>query len=376
MKTRERPSWRLAAVVAAIVVTALTFRAAPLSAQNQSDEAARVRELAERALLPQSYPSSGYGYGPTVPQEEPSVELLVGRLPTDPALDLPIPAGGRLIGTVVRRGGSYGYSGIGGTEIVIDAPGAVAEVAGFYERALQERGWSSGNVRMGGGGGGFRQPMTTQQTYLCRDEDNASLTLRVEPRSGRPNLSDVRITIGGSAPPCYIPAPPDIASIGRPYPSSPYGSSPYGSLPTLYPPEGVQLIPGVSMGGSSGGISAEARAITSMSAAELESGFGRQLGSAGWSRVGGGVAGPIAWSAWSISDQPEYQGLLMVREGLGENQRLLTLRMDAESIDLTSPQYSSGYSGYGVASPVYVGPSRPAGPASGPGGFANGDGDE
>ncbi len=350
----------------AVALAVTSLGPAARGAQAQQDDASQVRELAERLLLPQSYAGISTPFGSEL--EAPSAELLVGRLPTDLALDVPVLPGGRLVGSVVRHGGTYSYAG-GGTEVVIDAPGAVEDVARAYEQALQQRGWSAANYRMGGGG--FQQPAAGRSVYLCRDSDSASLTLRVEAQAGRPGMADVRLALGSSnSPPCFTPSPAE--TIGPSY-GPVTMRSPYASLPALYPPEGVRLIASTSMGGSSGGVSSEARAITAMSPIDLERAFSQQLTAGGWSRLDGGTAGSLAWSAWAVPDEPDYRGFLMVRGGLADGQHVLTLRIDQAEIDPENPYGRAGiYYGYGSSAPVYFStPSTlpmPASPDSPPAG--------
>ncbi len=335
-------------VIVAILLIGLT-NAQSTYAQNQG-EAAQIRELAERLLLP-SYGYSGrYPMGSPggAPVEEPSVELLVGRLPNDPGLDVPVPPGGRLLGSAVRSGSMYPASNI---EVVIEAPGAPGSVAAYYDRSLPDFGWSSGSFGMGSTGG-FQQVAAQRSSYFCRDEDNATLTVQIQPRAKQPDMADVRMTLSGSSPPCLVPTPPSAPS------DLPYGgrfSSPYQSLPTLYPPDGVTIRQSGGYGGSSGSFSMEARAWTAMSAADLEAFFARQVAESGWTRLSGSADGLVAWSAWSVPDAEGAQGFLSIRELPGTDQRILSIRTDSEADDQGGSFYS-GYSYGPYGSPYVISP--------------------
>ena len=89
----------------------------PARAQDPSQVAddGALRELAERLLAPVGQPGGG----------TPAVELLPGVLPSDPALDLPSPPAGRLLGSAVLRLGGRPAA----VDVVADVPGAAADVA-------------------------------------------------------------------------------------------------------------------------------------------------------------------------------------------------------------------------------------------------------
>ena len=82
------------------------------AANQPGDEPIAIRELAERLLTPQQFGGiSPIGSGAPVALEEPSAELLVGRIAPELGLEVTLPAGSRLIGSVVRRGG-ISFAGI------------------------------------------------------------------------------------------------------------------------------------------------------------------------------------------------------------------------------------------------------------------------
>lgn len=238
-------------------------------------------------------------------------------------------------------------------QIVIDAPGTRADTASFFERALVERGWTSRSYSMGSTGGFQQPPPLASTSYFCRGDD-ATLSIQAQPRAGRQGAPDVRVSFMAGVPPCLTPSPPSIAV--SPYDRSP-GTGLYQNLPTLYPPEGVTIRQSGSYGGSTGSYGMEARATTSMGAAELETFFSRQLAEKGWTRENGSASGPIAWSVWVLQDLERVQGFLSVRELPGADQRILSIRIDLETDDQRVG--SGGYYGY----PYYT-PPVPASPRS------------
>src|SRR5581483_5152650 len=215
-------------------------------AQSQSSgETAQLRELAERLL------ESPYGYVTPSPfssvttTQPPSLELLVGQLPADPALDIPVPAGGRLVGSAVRHGPGLQGPGAGAAvQVVIDAPGSPTEVAAFYAQALADRGWTTGSSYGGSHMGGFQQPPVTSSAYFCRDDGQGAFYIQAQPRAGRQGLTDVRVSFMENTPACSTPSV-------SPY-SEPPSMSPYQSLPALYPPDGVTIRQNGGYGGGNG----------------------------------------------------------------------------------------------------------------------------
>jgi hypothetical protein len=325
---------------------------APSLAQPQPDNAAQLRELAERALeSPYGYPMSSM---PPGSQEEPRVELLVSQLPTDPPLDVPVPPGGRLLGSIVRHGyGPYSMGSGGMAQVIVDAPGSPQEAIAFYERALAERGWSSGSSRMGSSAG-FQQTLGPATAYFCRDDD-ATLSIQAQPRTGRAVMTGVQASFMGSSPPCLNPGSPSGATS---YYDRSGMTTLYQSLPTLYPPEGVTIRQTGGYGGSMGSYGMEARATTNRGAADLEAFFSQQLVEKGWRRQSGQASGPITWSAWAVPELEGYHGFLSVRELPGTDQRILGIRIDSEADESSGSGGSYGY-------PYYTGP-MPASPASPP----------
>src|SRR5687768_10921694 len=95
----------------------------PASAQTPpAGDAAAVRELAERLLSPP------YHRGPD--GASPTIELLPGSLPSPMPADIPLPEGGRLVGSAVRGIGEVRQ----GIEVVADVGQTAARVAEHYRQ--------------------------------------------------------------------------------------------------------------------------------------------------------------------------------------------------------------------------------------------------
>ena len=296
----------------------------PAAAQAPPADASLLRELAER-LIAAPYPS--------MPSQVPlpTVQLLPGQIPSDLPLNLPLPPDARLIGTVVRTlpGGPTSEASMAmgpvapGATVVLDAPGSREALLTLYEGALAQQGWrvaQGGSPFPGGfqtafgGGGGL--------TY-CQSESGPWLSVNVYPRASGPN--DVRLTVGTNAGACSIPMPP-----------VPRAAIPRAAelLPRLVPPSGVVMQPVGGGGGGSHRWSSEAAAETSRPATELEAHFAQQMTAAGWVRQTGGIAGWMAWSAWAMLQEGDWQALLLVAEWPSPSRRWLSVRVESPSASL------------------------------------------
>ena len=88
-----------------------------------AEQANQLRELAEQLLAPQ-YAGPG--------DQLPTIRLLVGELPPDMPLALPMPPGGRLIGSAVQVTSGRTDN----MNVVLEARGTSGDVLSFYEQAL------------------------------------------------------------------------------------------------------------------------------------------------------------------------------------------------------------------------------------------------
>lgn len=301
-------------------------QAQPTPTVASAPDSASVQELAERLLAP-PYP------GPD--GQLPTIQLLPGRLPDSLPLQVPIPDGGRLVGSVVRGGQPKG----GGTEMVLDAPGGAAETLRFYQQALGGQGWTQAPFGPGEPRG-FQPTVASTGAAFCQGAQGPWLSLNVVSRPNAP--SDVRLRLDAMNPgPCAQPP-------GPPEKRLPPGMD---RLPALYAPEGVAL----QMAGSGGGpgrFSSEATAETSLGVAALEAHFAQQLQAAGWTRREGAAQGPLAWSVWTVPGEGDWQGFLYALAGPGADRRAL-------HVEVASATAQPGPYGYPVPAMPAMAPPPP-----------------
>jgi hypothetical protein len=281
--------------------------ASPGASSSQSGDPAQ--ELASRLLTP-SYMPDGATY---------EVRLFPTQLPPDPRIDLPQPAGARLVGSALRlRNGSAAS-----LDAVLDVPAGTNDVAGFYDRELTKLGWSLAPNRGPANQGGFVQAVAgTYRTY-CKGEQPPWFSVNIFTPSAAPidvrahvEFTNPNLSSGGSfSGPCS--AQPQGIQMGGP-----------SRLPTLRAPDGVVLRGGMSGQSGNDRQTSEAVATSKLAASDLESAFGQQLVAGGWTRIAHGADGPIAWSTWKVAGDGDWRGLLLVQETTSDR-RSLMLRAEA-----------------------------------------------
>ncbi len=265
--------------------------------------------------------------GPDGSFQAQGARLVPGALPSDIALDVPVPAGVRLVGSVVRSRGGKPAS----VDVVLDVPGSPSDAQTLYEKEFAARGWTVPQNR-GYTPGGFAPaggPMLSRM--YCKGTSAPWISTTFYPVAAGP--ADLRVHVELTAPTqpnAYTPC--DTSKLpGGPPPS--YNQK----LPPLRAPDGVSLRPSGGGGGSDRQEST-AFAKTSKRAAELETAFADQLSAAGWTRSERGAQGSVAWSTWKIPGEGDWTGVLLVRETGSDTRSLLLV---AESL-------GAGGSGYYV----------------------------
>lgn len=239
--------------------------------------------------------------------------MVMRELPRGWPAELPLPSGGRLLGSLVH---SFGDFQSGYMEAVLDADGTPLSVLSSYRHELGGHGWAVFDTPVlprftfssGANGEGERQS-------FLRTEEGPLLTVTVMSRAGSP--CDVRLRLD--------------AEVRRP-PAQHHGlqAAMTERIPTLRAPSGVLVSPSGGGGGSDREWTMRGTARTDMAVGDLEAHFASQLGEAGWTRLGRGDDGVVAWSSWRLPGEQVWKGLLVVDAAFGEDQRSFTLRIESE----------------------------------------------
>jgi hypothetical protein len=306
-------------VIAAIVATAGVIvaydRIRPAGERAASQGAAPLsgdptQELASRLLLP--------GYYGQQDNAKYELQLFPAALPPDPKIDLPQPAGARLIGSALRLRNGTPAS----LDAVMDVPASTADVPGLFERELTKLGWSPAPNRGPSSQSGFVPAIAMTNRMFCKGENPPWYSVTVfappsAPLDVRAHIDFIHPAIGTGntyVGPCSTQNQPPM-----------HGG--LNKLPALRPPDGVLLRGG--MGGMSGNDrqTSEANATTKLSASDLETAFAQQLAAAGWTRVARGADGPVAWSTWKLPGEGDWRGVLFIHETTADR-RSLTVRAE------------------------------------------------
>lgn len=212
-------------------------------------------------------------------------DILVGSAPADLAQDLPVPPGGRILGSFV--GPSY-------VQVVITFPGRTDSALAFARRALVARGWHSWEPPVEQRGGLTSRTSPMMPDTFCRAGEDG-LTITASFYGSTTSLLRVTRSMNGMC----------SASMRAEAARSRIGmmASPFTTVPTLSPPAESDNAWNACRGPSTGfhgSASQGSQPVRStMSASEVLTHFGRQLESAGWS-AGRGTESVVG--KWTKSD--------------------------------------------------------------------------
>lgn len=248
-----------------------------------------LREFVQRYFSP-IYPGAG----------DNEKRILIGSLPDDLPIDLPLPEGARVVATVMESSAF--------TLVILDALQTPDEVEAFYAQSLADLGWQPAPEHQPGGG---FVPSGDSGGRFCLGESDAYLEVRS--LEGLEGQTDVRLSL--QTPVDYYLCKEDDSGYVDP------GS---GIIPSLEAPPDVE-ISGSGAGSSSDGsayITADLQ--TSLSIDDLLAHYNVQLEQAGWELVDQGTSEVVAWSAWKMTDETgdEWGGNLIVMDNrLGSERR-------------------------------------------------------
>jgi hypothetical protein len=303
MNTRRRgfPLRWLAALLPSVLLALAP--AGPVVHGQQSSDPDLLRELAGRLLA-----SGGGGFFAVDPRQQgpqsqlPEVALYPGALPPDLDFELPTPNGTRLVGSAASPPDRLGAA----AQIVLDVPVSAGNFDDFYENALRGLGWQAITLFGPGSrsGSGFidaanaayfaalAQSPPPQLRFLCSQEHAAVAQVWVVAQTA--TVRDVRVEVRtGETPACRLLHISDFDLAPMPWLLLPQGLRPFSSGTAT----STQIAAGMRVPRAS-----DVTVRTSISPAELEAHFARQLEAAGWARVYGGMSAMLAWSSWRPSE--------------------------------------------------------------------------
>ena len=214
-------------------------------------------------------------------------QVLVGELPQNLLVEIPLPEGSRIIGTLIR-GPQYATS-------VVDVELSAEQVLKFYRERMQAAGWQESEFMKDRRPGGFTSPgMPATIATFCRGSRGPGLTVNVHTTGN--TSADLRLDIDLSGQSCVQQARMG-KMIGR-------GMAMHEMIPRLDPPpEGRQMPMGGGGGVNSFSMNASLELNAPIDLAKLAAHYVAQLERAGWTRDEEGQSGPIAWNTWSFRDE-------------------------------------------------------------------------
>jgi hypothetical protein len=272
-------------------------------------EQALVRRLLTRPMFPQ--------------EQEP--QLLPGQLPANFPLELPLPEGSRIVGSVVRSPDV--------AEIVLDVPLAPEQVLAFYRERLSAAGWQPPEEQEGHRPGGFAPSNfhMPNHAFFARRDGPGSLHFTVW--TGKGGIADVRVNADMSE---------QAARQQRMHRRRMHGI--HDLLPWIEPPAGAQQMGGGGSGGEDSFYSL-ATVETDMDLSSLAAHYAAQLEKAGWTRTDAGQSGPLAWHTWTLQDEEQepWDGLFSIMKVPGKERRHM-LSLSIEWANKPEPRGSGWFS--------------------------------
>lgn len=213
--------------------------------------------------------------------------LYAGRLPESLTMDIPIPSGSEIVGSVER----LELEGERSVEVVLDFHGHTEGFLDSYKELAVDAGWNEPPRREPEGGFAFGP--ATDSLLLCRGERGPALFVDISrPYKDDKHPADVRLRLL-------------LDDLHSPCEPEPYEDDFERHIPQLVPPPDARQYPG---GGGGGPNDAESHATleTELEVAVVGEHYARELTAAGWMRVEEGSSGPQAWSTWTFSDERDH----------------------------------------------------------------------
>jgi hypothetical protein len=243
-------------------------------------------------------------------------QLLVGQLPDNLAIAVPLPENSHLLGTLIRSQEQL--------DIVFDSELSPSAALNFYKEQLAASGWNELDEMRHAMHGGFVHSGIRgfeNRATFCKGPDGPAFTVNALER--KQGLTDVRLDInfGNEYSPCR--------QTNRMHQRMAHHQM-QNLIPPLEPPKGARQQGG---GGGGGGDSWHSNATldTEMQLDALAVHYNAQLLKGGWTQTDAGIAGPLAWSTWTLRDEDNepWNGLFFILKRPGkERQYVLEVRID------------------------------------------------
>jgi hypothetical protein len=215
-------------------------------------------------------------------------------MPNDLPVEVPLPEGAPLVGSVRWTETA---------EVIFDTGMSRDEVIRFYEGHYLLLGWTKPESMFPGFGGGFTNTAFPDfGAYFCKGDKDPWLHIRAVEALGQPTSVYVSVSTNQEQSPCSRRYRREFNMVR---------DRTADVLPMLPPPTGGRQYSGGSSGGTDGYHSHAALKIN-LNVEAVGAHYAAQLGSAGWTRTGGGTSGPLAWSAWDFKHGDEdWHGLFV-----------------------------------------------------------------
>jgi len=320
-ETMRRAQWTVTGGIGLVCLVIAVLAAVPSASGGTAVRAdqgsdASLQELAQRYL---QQANGG------------QVELLPGQVPASLPVALPLPAGNRLIGTIIRHPTMQQTT----WDVFLDVPGTPGDATTYFTRELRGSGWATPtpfDYTAYYVPSGFRDqrptvpPASPAPTPTRTSNTSVQMPVQLCQSSGTGitlNARPLPDTITGVT--VQVTMPAYYCTQNRPTP----GTLPRPPLPALTGPMDASVST-INYEDVGDGVS-DATIISDSSPAELEAAYGKQLVAAGWTRISGDARGPLAWSLWSTPSGK--QGYLSVLEIAGQGARDLHIQIDSLSSD-------------------------------------------
>jgi len=283
-------------IAIAIALFALTGLVTSADLQNQSAEQGEpsVGELALR-FLQESYSDS---------TELDVITLLPGKLPPEMPVDLPIPDGAIIAGSMIQE--DTGFS------VVLDVPMTPDQALEFYKERLASQNWTE--VPLPGMNEGFVEDADPSMAF-CKDSKDPWMIIIAHPQS---NGTDLRLSISTDTE--CSPCSQDLGYDDWLKP-----------IPKLAAPKGAKISNENFMSGPGNMVATSVTVETEMNSSSLAAHYADQLMAANWTMMGEGESGPSSWSSWSYNDEDglAWDGFFMALELAGTNETQKFVLMQA-----------------------------------------------